>query len=44
MQNNRSLSLHHIFYVYGCFACMYVCPQMPEESIEFPRTGVTDYC
>lgn len=24
MQNNRSLSLHHIFYVYGCFACMYV--------------------
>jgi hypothetical protein len=45
------LSLKHFlpFYVYGCFACMYVCMCLqstwrPEEVVRSPRTGGTDGC
>ena len=36
-----------LFYMYGCFACMYVCTvwvQRSEEEVGSSGTGVTDGC
>ena len=46
------LHLFNLFYVYECFAYMYVCvpcvymipPRRPEKDIKYPGTGVTDNC
>jgi len=33
---------NYLFYVYGCFICMYICT--PEKGIRFHRTTVIDGC
>lgn len=40
-----------LFYVYGCFACIYLCdlhvglePEESEETVRFQETGFRDGC
>ena len=46
---NFILFFQFLFYIHGCFACMFVyncagCPWRPEEGTRLPETGVIDSC